>query len=149
MELSKENLIAKLEHRISVAAKYPDLEEAQLDAEIFNIALAALKIETQQLVQVPTFEEWCESTNQKPIGWVRDAMMEAYEGCRAAMLTNEPVSQSYKLVGEVVAWNSPQRQGVYRSVDFCWLDLNVPPGTRVYARHADFVSEVDQDLPAK
>ncbi len=71
------------------------------------------------------------------------------DACRAAMLSNEPVRQSYKLVGEVVAWNSPQRQGVYRSVDFRWLDLNVPPGTRLYARHADFVSEVDQDLPAK
>lgn len=74
---------------------------------------------------------------------------EGIAALRAAMLSNEPVSQSYKLVGEVVAWNSPQRQGVYRSVDFRWLDLNVPPGTRVYARHADFVSEVDQDPPAK
>lgn len=37
-------------------------------------------------VSVPTFEEWCERTEQKPIGWVRDAMKEAYDACRTAML---------------------------------------------------------------
>lgn len=37
-------------------------------------------------VCVPTFEEWCELTEQKPVGWVRDAMKEAYDACRAAML---------------------------------------------------------------
>lgn len=36
-------------------------------------------------VCVPTFEEWCERTKQKPVGWVRDAMKEAYDACRAAM----------------------------------------------------------------
>ncbi|HCM9267547.1 TPA: hypothetical protein N5L33_001135 [Enterobacter cloacae subsp. cloacae] len=49
-------------------------------------------------VSVPTFEEWCESTEQKPVGWVRDAMKEAYNGCRAAMLQGaEPVTTAYKL----------------------------------------------------
>ncbi|HFK5713316.1 TPA: hypothetical protein ACG0MW_004038 [Enterobacter roggenkampii] len=37
-------------------------------------------------VAVPTFEEWCELTEQKPVGWVRDAMKEAYDGCRAVMI---------------------------------------------------------------
>jgi len=35
---------------------------------------------------VPTFEEWCQRNGQKPVGWVREAMKEAYEACRAAML---------------------------------------------------------------
>lgn len=35
---------------------------------------------------VPTFEEWCQRTEQKPVGWVRDAMKEAYDACRASML---------------------------------------------------------------
>lgn len=35
---------------------------------------------------VPTFEKWCDRTEQKPVGWVRDAMKEAYDGCRAAIL---------------------------------------------------------------
>ncbi|ENJ4023039.1 hypothetical protein AB1D33_002210 [Enterobacter hormaechei] len=51
-------------------------------------------------VSVPTFEEWCERTEQKPVGWVRDAMKEAYDACRAAMLQGaEPVTTTtgYKL----------------------------------------------------
>ncbi|ELQ6021909.1 hypothetical protein R2217_000791 [Cronobacter turicensis] len=44
---------------------------------------------------VPTFEEWCQRNGQKPVGWVREAMKEAYDGCRSAML--QPVSAPYKL----------------------------------------------------
>lgn len=44
-EFAKEQLIEKLQHRIAVAAKYPDLEEAQIDAAIFKIALASLEAE--------------------------------------------------------------------------------------------------------
>ncbi|EOI3443171.1 hypothetical protein ACMSWW_001137 [Cronobacter turicensis] len=47
---------------------------------------------------VASFEEWCQRNGQKPVGWVREAMKEAYEGCRAAML--QPVSQPYKLPGK-------------------------------------------------
>lgn len=186
-EFTKEQLIERLRHGIAVAAKYPDLEQAQLDAAIFKIALASLEAEPvhqvfdesggwfdiengdvvlegddgnqirtlyaappapanakpvawmwshrkhpsevslvrpedderaegahwsgwscQALyaappapVSVPTFEEWCERTEQKPVGWVRDAMKEAYDGCRAAMLQGaEPVTTAYKLPEE-------------------------------------------------
>ncbi|WP_320736435.1 DUF551 domain-containing protein [Enterobacter roggenkampii] len=44
-EFTKEQLIEKLQHRIAVAAKYPDFEEAQLDQVIFKIALASLEAE--------------------------------------------------------------------------------------------------------
>ncbi|HAW4327606.1 TPA: DUF551 domain-containing protein [Escherichia coli] len=44
-EFTKEQLIEKLEHRIAVTANYPDVEEAQLDAAIFKIALASLEAE--------------------------------------------------------------------------------------------------------
>lgn len=41
---------------------------------------------------VPTFDEWCAATDNKPLGWVKDTMREAYDGCRAAMLQGaEPV----------------------------------------------------------
>ncbi|HEC2618923.1 TPA: hypothetical protein R2K51_005692, partial [Raoultella ornithinolytica] len=42
---------------------------------------------------VPSFEEWLSAANQKPLGWVKDAMREAYDACRAAMLQagNSPV----------------------------------------------------------
>lgn len=42
----------------------------------------------------------------------------------------EPVSQPYKLVGEVVAWDHPTKE---RSVDFRWLNYDVEPGTKLYA----------------
>lgn len=45
MEFTKEQLIEKLQHRVAVTANYPDVEEAQLDAAIFKIALASLEAE--------------------------------------------------------------------------------------------------------
>ena len=45
-------------------------------------------------VSVPTFEEWCELTERKPVRWVRDAMKEAYDGCRAAMLQGAENAES-------------------------------------------------------
>lgn len=47
---------------------------------------------------VPTFEEWLEIRGNKPLGWVKDAMRESYDACRAAMLQgSQPVSQSDEL----------------------------------------------------
>lgn len=34
-------------------------------------------------VSVPTFEEWCQMEDMKPLGLVREAMKEAYDDCRA------------------------------------------------------------------
>ncbi|MGV4207664.1 hypothetical protein [Citrobacter freundii] len=44
---------------------------------------------------VPTFDEWLEIHGNKPLGWVKDAMRESYDACRAAMLQagNSPVAQ--------------------------------------------------------
>ena len=46
-------------------------------------------------VFVPTFDEWLEIRGNKPLGWVKDAMRESYDACRAAMLQgadgNSPV----------------------------------------------------------
>ncbi|WP_436389427.1 DUF551 domain-containing protein [Klebsiella pneumoniae] len=39
---------------------------------------------------VPSFEEWLSAANRKPLGWVKDAMREAYDACRAAMLAAAP-----------------------------------------------------------
>lgn len=35
---------------------------------------------------VPSFEEWLSAANRKPLGWVKDAMREAYDACRSAIL---------------------------------------------------------------
>lgn len=42
---TKEQLIAKLQHQLTVTAKFPGVEEAELDAAIFQIALASLEAE--------------------------------------------------------------------------------------------------------
>ncbi|MBC4751690.1 DUF551 domain-containing protein [Klebsiella variicola] len=41
---------------------------------------------------VPSFEEWLSAANRKPLGWVKDAMREASDACRAAMLAAAPQS---------------------------------------------------------
>lgn len=58
-----------------------------------RLALAEALEKAQPAPVVPTFEEWCKRTDQKPQGWVRDAMKEAYDGAAAAMLQagNSPV----------------------------------------------------------
>ncbi|MBW9633273.1 DUF551 domain-containing protein [Escherichia coli] len=47
-EFTKEQLIETLERRLAVTTRYPDLEEAQLDAQIFKIALEALTAGMEQ-----------------------------------------------------------------------------------------------------
>ena len=51
--------------------------------------IARLYRHAQQPV-VPTFDEWLEIRGSKPLGWVKDAMRESYEACRAAMLAAAP-----------------------------------------------------------
>lgn len=43
--ITREQLIEKLKHRIAVTEKYPHLEEAQIDSQIFKIVLAAMDSE--------------------------------------------------------------------------------------------------------
>lgn len=45
-------------------------------------------------VSVPTFDEWLEIRGNKPLGWVKDAMRESYDACRAAMLDNRATVES-------------------------------------------------------
>lgn len=62
------------------------------------------------------------------------------DACRAAMLQGkaEPVSQPYKLVGEIVAWNHPTEE---RRVDFRWIDFDVQPGTKLYALNSPVIPD--------
>ncbi|HFI6241610.1 TPA: DUF551 domain-containing protein [Escherichia coli] len=43
---------------------------------------------------VPTFDQWLAIRGDKPLGWVKDAMRESYDACRAAMIQagNSPVT---------------------------------------------------------
>ncbi|MGS7939234.1 hypothetical protein [Escherichia marmotae] len=51
-EFTKEQLIEKLERRLAVTTHYPDFEEAQLDAQIFKIALEALTAGMEQADEI-------------------------------------------------------------------------------------------------
>ena len=82
---------------------------------------------------------------KEKIQWLHDAATEfASAGMKMTMqpdevqqLTGQLLAllqgEAVQLVGEVVSWHSPERQGVYRSVDFRWIDIKVAPGTKLYA----------------
>lgn len=52
----------------------------------FDVAPGPLFAVAQPVATVPTFDEWLEIRGNKPLGWVKDAMRESYDACRAAML---------------------------------------------------------------
>lgn len=64
MTFTKEQLIEKLQHRISVASGFPGSEKAQMDLELARIALASLEAEAVAYMhrsgQVVTREECCD-----------------------------------------------------------------------------------------
>ncbi|HCM9323963.1 TPA: hypothetical protein N5L51_001603 [Enterobacter hormaechei subsp. steigerwaltii] len=51
---------------------------------------------------VPTFDEWLELRGNKPLGWVKDAMRESYDACRAAMLQGAEQT-NYRAIVERIA----------------------------------------------
>ncbi|HFU1223863.1 TPA: hypothetical protein ACGQPR_003715 [Citrobacter amalonaticus] len=58
---------------------------------------------------VPTFDEWLEIRGNKPLGWVKDAMRESYDACRAAMLQgSQPVSNRDELPATQQPQNAQQ-----------------------------------------
>lgn len=66
-------------------------------------------------VSVPTFDEWLEIRGNKPLGWVKDAMRESYDACRAAMLQGAELqnrqqnipSTQFKPVADLYGLTSP------------------------------------------
>ena len=85
------------------------------------------------------------------------AVMSAFRACRAAMIKAAPavqaahlsgntehLSQPYTLVGEVVQWNHPTKE---RAVDFRWFDIDVPPGTKLYAVNHPVIPDSSKRVP--
>lgn len=64
MTFTKEQLIEKLQHRISVASGFPESEKAQIDLELARIALASLEAE-------PAIHRWRRVTSEPygPYPW--------------------------------------------------------------------------------
>lgn len=53
---TKEQLIEKLQHRISVASGFPESEKAQIDLELARIALASLEAEAVCVIDQPNLD---------------------------------------------------------------------------------------------
>lgn len=81
-------------HPSEVTLVRPEDDERAEGAHWSGWSCQALYAAPPVPVSVPTFEKWCELTEQKPVGWVRDAMKEAYDGCRDAMLQGAEKAES-------------------------------------------------------
>lgn len=94
-EFTKEQLIEKLQRRVAVTANYPDVEEAQLDAAIFKIALASLEAE-------PVAWLWSHRKHPSEVSLVRPEDDERAEGAHwsgwscQALYAAQPASAAMK-----------------------------------------------------
>ena len=79
------NILALLAERYADKKRIAELNDT-LERECEKSRRMASRIAEleSRTVSVPTFEEWCQMEDMKPLGWVREAMKEAYDGCRAA-----------------------------------------------------------------
>ncbi|HBK3067921.1 hypothetical protein [Citrobacter freundii] len=78
---------------------------------------------------VPTFDEWLHISGNKPLGWVKDAMRESYDACRAAMLQagNSPVTPDGSEDTKRLDWLDAQnkRLNEYYGTSYGWkFDAN-------------------------
>lgn len=69
---------------------------------------------------VPTFDEWLELSGNKPLGWVKDAMRESYDACRAAMLAAVPQPPGSDLVTAPGKW-IPVSERMPEDDDFVYI----------------------------
>ncbi|MEG5986760.1 hypothetical protein [Enterobacter kobei] len=79
---------SKLKPSSAIGSEHWDYtEHRQPDAfELESCVIERLYTAPPAPVSVPTFDEWLEIRGNKPLGWVKDAMRESYDACRAAML---------------------------------------------------------------
>ena len=131
MQFTKEQLIAKLQHRLTVAAKYPEVEEAELDAAIFKIALASLEagsdsnshpahgpLTTERLHQLrDAFLRTLQYSNGGNMNYIIADAVKAIAELIAARKA-EPVA-------DVVSWASPNEE---RTCDIRWRRHDVAAG---------------------
>lgn len=84
MTFTKEQLIEKLKHRISVASGFPESEKAQIDLELARIALASLELEAAQVVPE---EMTPKKASRSYCGEVR-GYRDGWNACRAKVIGN-------------------------------------------------------------
>lgn len=100
-EFTKEQLIEKLQHRISVASGFPESEKAQIDLELARIALASLEAEPVAYVDPFAFHNFsvyrAGKTDNKRMGrewmWANpDAGLIPVYTAQSAPAKSEPVA---------------------------------------------------------
>ncbi|HEL5287661.1 DUF551 domain-containing protein [Klebsiella pneumoniae] len=72
---------------------------------------------------VPTFDEWLELSGNKPLGWVKDAMRESYDACRAVMLaaaTQSPGSEPATVPGKWIPVSERMPPSRHEVLVGCW-----------------------------
>ncbi|HIC8350047.1 TPA: DUF551 domain-containing protein [Enterobacter hormaechei subsp. steigerwaltii] len=109
------SLEAEAVHQVLTGDTWVDLSKGATDSQKrVDAIVRTLYTAPPAPVSVPTFDEWLEIRGNKPLGWVKDAMRESYDACRAAMLQGaEPVTKAYKL---------PDDFDFDRFNDVTWLD---------------------------
>ncbi|MDJ6850341.1 DUF550 domain-containing protein [Salmonella enterica] len=101
---TEEQLIEKLQHRIAVAANYPGVEEAELDATIFKITLTSLEREQVRREHA----EWSDATfgDVGPVGPLKHLFKEAREAAA------EPGDLSEWADMQFLLWDAQRRAGI-------------------------------------
>lgn len=84
--VTKENLITRIDRLYKIKDEQCQLSmNDEHNLQVYKMLLATMDAEPV----VPTFDEWLEIRGNKPLGWVKDAMRESYDACRAAMLNQK------------------------------------------------------------
>ncbi|EAO1036797.1 hypothetical protein EXO85_20535 [Salmonella enterica] len=91
--ITREQLIEKLQNRIAVTANYPGVEEAQLDAAIFKIALASLEAEPIGAFHIEDQQVSGTTDYIKDGEWpIDNGVIEVYAAPPAGVANSEPVA---------------------------------------------------------
>lgn len=101
LSMSGEYTLQAYEMLLAMMEAKPDCNERQLFCstdtsrmkKVISVSAGSevtpLYRHAQSAPAVPTFDEWLELSGNKPLGWVKDAMRESYDACRAAMLNQK------------------------------------------------------------
>ncbi|EPC5167361.1 DUF550 domain-containing protein [Salmonella enterica] len=105
-KLTKEQLIEEVKRKIAVAERYPDLDVARIEVEIFKIALAALTAEPVAWTDAEELRDlrtvgFCEMFAVEPVSVSKDA--DTYRVI--PLYTDSPVSERERIRHEHAEWS--------------------------------------------
>lgn len=120
LRIALASLEAEAVHQVLTGDAWVDLSKGAADSQRrVGAIVRTLYTAPPEPVSVPTFDEWLEIRGNKPLGWVKDAMRESYDACRAAMLQGEePVSNRDELQDGWVACSERMPDGTQMILAF-------------------------------